>query len=150
MQLTIGHDRRITRCGDFLRRYKLDELPQLFNVLLGEMSLVGPRPEVPRHVAHYPEDVKAIVLSVPPGITDFASIEYKDEGMLLAQSADPELTYIREILPIKLEYRVKYVNERTLYIDCCLILKTLWIVWLRLTHRKVVSALNVLTGGSYR
>lgn len=125
-QITVGQDPRITRSGNFLRKYKLDELPQLINVLLGEMSLVGPRPEVPKYVEYYPSHIKNIILSVPPGITDFASIEYRDESTLLAQSVDPELIYIQEILPTKLEYYVKYVNERSLYLDFKLILKTFY------------------------
>ena len=82
-QITVGEDPRITCSGRFLRRYKLDELPQLLNIVLGEMSLVGPHPEVPRYVALYPADVREQVLSVPPGITDYASIEYKDENAIL-------------------------------------------------------------------
>ncbi|MDR1701642.1 MAG: sugar transferase [Sporomusaceae bacterium] len=128
-QITVGQDERITRCGKFLRKYKLDELPQLINVLLGEMSLVGPRPEVPKYVECYPVDTKNIVLSVPPGMTNFASLEYQeDEDELLAKSNDPELTYIQEILPVKLNYYVRYVNERSLYVDFCLILRTFYYI----------------------
>ena len=89
LQITVGNDSRITRSGAFLRRYKLDELPQLIDVVIGKMSLVGPRPEVPKYVAYYPSDVRDIVLSVKPGITDLASIEFKDENTLLGKSANP-------------------------------------------------------------
>ncbi len=124
-QITVGEDSRITGSGRFLRRYKLDELPQLFNVVLGEMSLVGPRPEVPRYVALYPEKVRESVLSVPPGITDYASIEYKDENAILGCAADPEKAYIEEVMPVKLAYYERYVAERSLLIDFKLIIKTL-------------------------
>lgn len=123
-QITIGADRRITRSGEFLRKYKLDELPQLLNVFKGEMSLVGPRPEVPRYVAEYPEAVKKIVLSVPPGITDYASIEYKDENRILGKAEEPEKAYIEEILPIKLQYYERYVRERSLWNDFLIIWQT--------------------------
>ena len=89
LQITVGQDPRITRAGSWLRRSKLDELPQLLNVLRGEMSMVGPRPEVPRYVALYPTDVREAVLSVRPGITDLASLAFRDESTLLAQSPDP-------------------------------------------------------------
>lgn len=124
-QITVGADPRITRSGNFLRKTKLDELPQLINVILGEMTLVGPRPEVPRYVALYPTDVRERVLSVPPGITDNASIEYKDESTILGQAADPDKAYIEEVMPIKLEYYQRYVAERSLWLDFTLILRTL-------------------------
>lgn len=123
-QLTVGNDVRITRAGYFLRRYKIDELPQLFNVLFGAMSLVGPRPEVPRYVKCYPTAVRKIVLSVPPGITDWASIKYKAENSILGNSSDPEKTYIEEILPIKLEFYLNYVNNRTMLMDLKIIFAT--------------------------
>jgi lipopolysaccharide/colanic/teichoic acid biosynthesis glycosyltransferase len=124
-QLTVEHDPRITRAGVLLRRYKLDELPQLLNVVLGDMSLVGPRPEVPRYVACYPAPLRRIVLSVEPGITDWASILYKDENAVLARSADPERAYIETILPAKLDYYVRYVRERSFWIDLQIIARTL-------------------------
>lgn len=124
-QLTVGDDPRITESGFFLRRYKLDELPQLINVILGDMSLVGPRPEVPKYVTCYPPEVREVVLSVRPGITDYASIEYRDENSLLAGAVDPEQVYIDEILPVKLDYYRKYVMERSLLLDFKLILLTL-------------------------
>ncbi len=125
IKLTIGRDTRITRCGYFLRKYKLDELPQLINVLKGDMSLVGPRPEVPEYVKFYPENLKKEVLSVPVGITDYASIEFHNENELLAGSKQPEIDYIEKILPIKLAYYQQYVKEQSLYLDIVIIFKTL-------------------------
>jgi len=111
--ITVGdRDPRVTRAGYYIRKYKLDELPQLWNVLKGDMSLVGPRPEVRRYVDLYtPEQRK--VLSVRPGITDYASIEYIDENRLLAQSADPDKTYIEEIMPAKIALNMRFINHRT-------------------------------------
>jgi lipopolysaccharide/colanic/teichoic acid biosynthesis glycosyltransferase len=123
--LTVGRDPRITRAGHFLRKYKLDELPQLFNVLNGTMSLVGPRPEVARYVACYPPRERELVLSVKPGVTDWASILYKDENAILGQALDPEQAYIDTILPTKLEYYVRYVHERSFWVDLRIILRTL-------------------------
>ena len=123
--LTVGRDPRITRAGHFLRKYKLDELPQLFNVLIGTMSLVGPRPEVPRYVACYPPRERELVLSVKPGVTDWASILYKDENAILGQALDPEQAYIDTILPTKLEYYVRYVRERSFWVDLRIIVRTL-------------------------
>lgn len=113
-QLTVSGDARITRLGGVLRKYKLDELPQLIDVLRGTMSLVGPRPEVPRYVEHYPEDHRERVLSVRPGITDFASVHYRDENDLLARAADPEREYLQVILPSKLQYALDYVDNASL------------------------------------
>jgi lipopolysaccharide/colanic/teichoic acid biosynthesis glycosyltransferase len=110
-QLTAATDARITRAGKWLRRTKLDELPQLIDVLRGTMSLVGPRPEVPRYVEHYPEQHRERVLSVRPGITDFASVHYRNEGDLLARAADPEREYLDVILPSKLRYAMHYVDN---------------------------------------
>ena len=123
--LTVGRDPRITRAGHFLRKYKLDELPQLFNVLRGTMSLVGPRPEVARYVACYPPRERELVLSVKPGVTDWASILYKDENAILGQALDPEQAYIDTILPTKLEYYVRYVRERSFWVDLRIIVRTL-------------------------
>ena len=123
--LTVGRDPRITRAGHFLRKYKFDELPQLFNVLHGTMSLVGPRPEVPRYVACYPPRERELVLSVKPGVTDWASILYKDENAILGQALDPEQAYIDTILPTKLEYYVRYVRERSFWVDLRIIVRTL-------------------------
>lgn len=126
LQLTTSDDKRITRSGRFLRKTKLDELPQLINVFIGEMSLVGPRPEVPKYVRYYPEEVRKIVLSVPPGITDRASLEFKNENEILNLSKNPEKTYIDEILPVKLKYYVGYVENRTLLGDIKIIIDTFW------------------------
>ena len=125
LQLTVGADCRITRAGHLLRRYKIDELPQLINVLQGTMSLVGPRPEVPRYMACYPPDARAIVLSVAPGITDWASILYCEESQILGQAPDPERAYIDTILPIKIGYYVRYVQERNFWTDMRIIFGTL-------------------------
>jgi lipopolysaccharide/colanic/teichoic acid biosynthesis glycosyltransferase len=116
-QITVGQDIRITRAGAWLRSSKLDELPQFLNVLRGDMSVVGPRPEGPRYVAQYPADMRQTVLSVPPGITDLASIAFRDESDLLAHSPDPERTYVEQILPAKLHYAQQYVRTRSLWLD---------------------------------
>lgn len=125
LQITVGADRRITRVGGFLRTSKLDELPQLLDVWLGDMSLVGPRPEVPRYVAHYPAELRDKVLSVRPGITDIASIEYRDESAVLARAADPEQAYIHEVLPHKLALAAQYVDRASIGLDVRLIWRTL-------------------------
>jgi lipopolysaccharide/colanic/teichoic acid biosynthesis glycosyltransferase len=124
-QLTVGQDPRITRAGRFLRRTKLDELPQLLNVLEGTMSLVGPRPEVPRYVDRYPPAVRQTVLSVAPGITDLAAIRFKDENDILGRAQDPERAYVETILPVKLEYYQRYVRERSFWLDLRIIFQTL-------------------------
>ena len=127
--ITVGTDPRITRAGQFLRRSKLDELPQLIDVLAGTMSLVGPRPEVPRYVALYPQHLRDKVLSVRPGITDPASIEYRDENALLARAADPERVYIEEVMPAKLRHSAHYVETMSLMTDLRLIGATLRSLW---------------------
>ena len=109
-----GRDPRITRSGYFIRKYKLDELPQLINVLVGDMSLVGPRPEVRKYVDLYTDEQQK-VLSVKPGITDYASIEYMDENEILGKSNDPEKTYIEEIMPEKIKYNMKYIQNKNLF-----------------------------------
>jgi lipopolysaccharide/colanic/teichoic acid biosynthesis glycosyltransferase len=124
-QLTAGQDPRVTRAGRFLRHYKLDELPQLLNVLEGTMSLVGPRPEVPRYVESYPPAVRNTVLSVRPGVTDLAAILYRDESAILGQAQDPERAYVDTILPVKLEYYQRYVRERSFWLDLGIIFRTL-------------------------
>jgi lipopolysaccharide/colanic/teichoic acid biosynthesis glycosyltransferase len=124
-QLTIGkRDPRITSIGFFLRKYKLDELPQLANVLLGDMSLVGPRPEVRKYVAFYSTE-QLSVLSVRPGITDPASIKFIKENELLAQSKNPEVTYINEIMPQKLSLNLAYIQKQSLATDIYIIFSTL-------------------------
>jgi lipopolysaccharide/colanic/teichoic acid biosynthesis glycosyltransferase len=130
-QLTVGADPRVTRTGQVLRRTKLDELPQLIDVLVGSMSLVGPRPEVPRYVAMYPAALRDKVLSVRPGITDPASIEYRDESALLARAADPERVYIEQIMPAKLRCAANYVDRMSLANDVRLIGATLRSLWAR-------------------
>jgi lipopolysaccharide/colanic/teichoic acid biosynthesis glycosyltransferase len=124
-QITVGADARITRSGRWLRHSKLDELAQLIDVLLGDMSLVGPRPEVPKYVALYPAALRDKVLSVRPGITDIASIEYRHESRLLAQSSDPEHTYVHEVLPAKLALQARYVEQAGVWTDLTLIARTL-------------------------
>jgi lipopolysaccharide/colanic/teichoic acid biosynthesis glycosyltransferase len=123
--ITIGADPRITRAGAFLRRTKLDELPQLIDVLLGHMSLVGPRPELPQYVAAYPAAIRAKVLSVRPGITDLASLQFRHESELLGAAADPEREYREVVLPAKLRLAVEYVEHATLAGDLRLIALTL-------------------------
>ncbi|MFB6259058.1 MAG: sugar transferase [Flavobacteriales bacterium] len=123
-RLTIGADPRITRIGAFLRKYKLDEFPQLINVLKGDMSLVGPRPEVPEYVAYYDEEQQK-VLTVRPGLTDEASLAYLREGELLRQADDPDRVYLEEILPEKLKLNLRYVRERSMKKDLSLIWRTL-------------------------
>lgn len=115
-QSTADDDPRITKVGKFIRKYKLDELPQIINVLKGEMSFVGPRPEVQHYVDMFTEEEKAI-LSVRPGITDWASLWNLDEGAILAGSLDPEKTYMEEIRPTKIRLQVKYVKERSFLVD---------------------------------
>ena len=126
LPLTVGDDPRITRVGAFLRRTRIDELPQFIDVLLGRMSLVGPRPEVPRYVAHYPPALRERVLAVRPGITDPASLAYLDEASLLAQAADPEREYIEVILPAKLQHALAYAERANLGTDIGVLLRTAW------------------------
>jgi lipopolysaccharide/colanic/teichoic acid biosynthesis glycosyltransferase len=123
--LTVGgRDPRITKVGYYLRKYKLDELPQLLNVFFGSMSLVGPRPEVRKYVDLYTEEQKK-VLTVKPGITDYASLEYFSENELLGKSDNPEQTYINEIMPAKLALNMRYINEAGIATDLKIILETL-------------------------
>jgi lipopolysaccharide/colanic/teichoic acid biosynthesis glycosyltransferase len=121
---TADDDPRITRIGKKLRSLKLDELPQLFNVLKGEMSLVGPRPEVPQEVARYTEEEREL-LSVRPGITDWASVRFRDEGVILKGSADPHATYLRVIRPEKMRLGLEYVRDRSLETDVRILAATL-------------------------
>ncbi len=123
--LTVGNkDSRITKIGYYLRKYKLDELPQLINVFLGSMSLVGPRPEVKKYVDLYSAEQK-MVLSVKPGITDFASLKYSNENEILAQFDDAEKAYIERIMPDKLQLNLKYINEKNMFVDIKIIVLTL-------------------------
>jgi len=122
--LTIGSkDSRVTRVGLILRKYKLDELPQLINILIGDMSIVGPRPEVRKYVNLYNNE-QMRVLTVKPGLTDFSSIEYFNESDLLAQSSEPETHYINEIMPAKLKLSLKYIEKKSFLTDLKIILKT--------------------------
>jgi lipopolysaccharide/colanic/teichoic acid biosynthesis glycosyltransferase len=122
--ITFGNDPRITLPGGFLRRSKLDELPQLLNVLKGEMSLVGPRPEVPKYVEMFREDYN-VILQVRPGITDLASIRYRDEAALLGKAADPESEYVHRVLPEKIRLAKEYVRRQSLRLDLSIIFATL-------------------------
>ena len=123
--LTIGeNESRITKIGYWLRKYKIDELPQLFNVLTGDMSLVGPRPEVRKYVEMYSPEQKK-VLALKPGITDYASLEYSNESSMLAKSSNPELLYINEIIPAKIKLNLKYIEDQGLLTDLKIILKTI-------------------------
>lgn len=122
--ITAGGDPRITRIGRILRKTKLDELPQLWNVLKGEMSLVGPRPEVEKYVQLWDPALREIVLSVRPGITGLTQIRYRHEESLLAQQADPEKYYRETLLPLKLQSDVEYVQKRSLLFDLYLLMRT--------------------------
>ena len=122
--ITCGGDPRITRIGRLLRRYKLDETPQLLNVLRGEMSLVGPRPEVPRYVALY-DSAQRAVLAVRPGITGAAALAYRNEEALLAQASDPEGFYVETLMPRKLQLELDYLHSRSPLGDLTLVAKTL-------------------------
>ncbi len=123
LPLTVGADPRITRVGAFLRRSKIDELPQLLNILKGDMTLVGPRPEVPRYVEAFHRDYEEI-LTVRPGLTDLASLKYRDESALLARSSDPEEEYLKRVLPDKIRLGKEYLRRSSLIYDLNLIAKT--------------------------
>ncbi|EQB98514.1 sugar transferase [Photorhabdus temperata] len=125
-QLTVGHDLRITNSGKFIRKYKLDELAQLIDVVRGKMSLVGPRPEVPQFMDKYPDDVRNKILSIKPGITDLASIEMIDENQILAKYADPHQAYIDIVMPIKAKYYLEYVDNKSFFSDLKIIFKTIY------------------------
>jgi len=134
LSLTVGDDSRITRCGRILRRTKLDELPQLLDVLVGAMSLVGPRPEVPSYVAHWSEDDRRVILSVRPGITDLASIRFRRESEVLGQSSDPVKAYLNEIMPEKLRLYREYVENRSLAFDLQVLFHTALAVLFHTNH----------------
>jgi lipopolysaccharide/colanic/teichoic acid biosynthesis glycosyltransferase len=124
-QLTVGtNDRRITRVGGFIRKYKLDEFPQLINIIKGDMSIVGPRPEVRKYVDLYNEE-QLKVLSVRPGLTDYASLEYINENEILGKASDPEKVYIEEIMPAKLQLNLRYIQEQGLKTDLKIIFRTI-------------------------
>jgi lipopolysaccharide/colanic/teichoic acid biosynthesis glycosyltransferase len=139
--ITIGDDPRITRVGRFLRRTKLDELPQLFNVLKGDMSLVGPRPEAPCYVEMFRQDYETI-LQVRPGVTDLASIKYRQEAELLAQADDPEKEYVSRVLPEKMRLAKEYVESSSVWLDLRIIMRTLLTL-----SRDRVSASGAEAGG---
>lgn len=120
-----GHDPRITKMGYFIRKYKIDELPQLWNVFIGDMSLVGPRPEVERYTRLYTEEQKR-VLTVRPGITDWASIEYVDENVILGQAEDPDKAYIEQIMPDKMRYNMKWIENQGVVEYFKIIFSTFW------------------------
>lgn len=124
LPVTAGDDPRVTRCGRWLRATKLDELPQLIDIIQGNMSLVGPRPEVPYYASLWPEDAQPIILSVRPGLTDPATVQLRHESSLLARADDPELTYIEDLLPMKARAYVAYVSSRSFVGDFRVILAT--------------------------
>ncbi|MCW7762031.1 sugar transferase [Photorhabdus luminescens] len=130
-QLTIGHDLRITNSGKFIRKYKIDELAQLIDVVRGKMSLVGPRPEVPQFMEKYPDDIRNKILSIKPGITDLASIEMIDENQILSQYNDPHQAYIDIIMPIKAKYYLEYIDKKSFFYDLKIIFKTIYKVVFR-------------------
>ena len=132
LPLTVGDDPRITRAGRFLRRTRLDELPQFIDVLQGAMSLVGPRPEVPRYVALYPPALRDRALAVRPGLTDPASLDFIDEAVLLAAAADPEREYVERILPAKLKRAAEYAESASLATDIAVLARTAWALLRRL------------------
>ncbi|MEH7437947.1 sugar transferase [Neobacillus drentensis] len=124
-QITVGRDSRITRVGHLLRKSKLDELPQLINVFIGDMSLVGPRPEVPKYTQYY-NKVQKRIFEIRPGITDYASIKYRDENEILALSSEPEKTYIEEIMVDKLNLNLEYLEKKSLLTDIKIIFSTIY------------------------
>ncbi|MEW6707253.1 MAG: sugar transferase [Pseudomonadota bacterium] len=124
-QITVGQDARITRVGRWIRDRRFDELPQLINVLKGDMSIVGPRPEVPRYVAMYAPEVREKVLSVRPGITDPSSLAFRNEAEMLAQAKDPEREYVEVIMPRKLQHAMAYAERASVWTDLVLIGRTL-------------------------
>ncbi|HEX7690368.1 MAG TPA: sugar transferase [Burkholderiaceae bacterium] len=130
-QITVGADARITRVGRILRDNRLDELPQFLDVLAGDMSLVGPRPEVPRYVAVWPPALRERVLAVRPGITDPASLEFRDEASLLAAAADPEREYVEVILPRKLARAADYADHASLWTDLAVIGRSVGVLFSR-------------------
>jgi lipopolysaccharide/colanic/teichoic acid biosynthesis glycosyltransferase len=131
LKITVGADPRITRTGHMLRKYKLDEFPQLIDVLIGKMSIVGPRPEVPVYVEKYPADLRKKIFTMKPGITDWASVKFKNENEILSRSNDPEKAYIEEVLPIKLSYYENYFNKASLKTDLEIIFLTVFEIFFK-------------------
>ncbi|MDD7398027.1 MAG: sugar transferase [Firmicutes bacterium] len=127
LQISTSGDSRITKVGKFLRKTKIDELPQLFNVFVGQMSFVGPRPEVPKYVAMYNEEQRNVLL-VKPGITDEASIVFRDENTILENAEDTEAAYVNEIMPVKLNLNLKYIRKMGLFYNIKIIFKTVFAV----------------------
>jgi lipopolysaccharide/colanic/teichoic acid biosynthesis glycosyltransferase len=138
---TADDDVRISRVGRFLRKHKLDELPQLLNVLDGSMSLVGPRPELKKYVDLFNEN-ESTILTVRPGITDWASLWNSDEGAVLAGSVDPEQTYLDKIRPEKIRLQLKYVRQQSFWVDIQILFTTFWLVTRRLLGARVWSSLS--------
>lgn len=130
LKITVGHDPRVTPLGTVLRQYKLDELPQILNIVKGEMSFVGPRPEVPRYVALYTKEQRQ-VLTIRPGVTDLASIRFRNEAEMLGEAEDPEETYLKKILPQKLKINLEYVEKASLAYDIKLIAMTVKAVFFK-------------------
>ena len=128
LSITVGQDPRITRAGRWLRRTRVDEIPQLINVLLGQMSLVGPRPEVPAYLVHYPPEVREVVLSVRPGITDPAALAFRHEARELSLVDDPQRHYIEHVLPAKLRFQADYIGKATLLSDLRVLVATLGVL----------------------
>ena len=137
---TPNDDPRLTRIGKFLRRYKLDELPQLLNILQGDMSLVGPRPEVPLYVALLSPAERKVILSVRPGITDWASLWNSDEGAVLARSPDPENAFLEKIRPEKVRLQLEYVRRHSFLVDLGILFQTLGVVVFRVKLRGLEAA----------
>ena len=125
LKITVGKDPRITKIGSIIRKYKLDELPQLINIIKGEMSVVGPRPETPNYVELYSEEQKK-VLKVKPGLTDYASLYYIDESRILSERDNPEKAYVEEVMPAKLMLNQKYIQDASFWIDMKIIFKTIF------------------------
>ncbi len=127
--ITVGQrDPRVTRAGYFLRKYKVDELPQLINVLKGEMSLVGPRPELEKFVKLYDHEQRNVI-RVKPGISDYASIQFRNENQLLEGKSDPVDFYIREIMPVKLRLNLEYIRDQSFLVDLKIIFKTIFLIF---------------------
>lgn len=143
--ITVGQDARITRAGRHLRKWKLDELPQLWNVLIGDMSLIGPRPEVPRYVQLYDETQRK-VLTIRPGITDFASIKYAEENDLLARQTNAEAYYIQQVMPDKLQMNLEYVERASFKLDVQILFETLWTLLFSREHQVYGSKFSLPFG----
>lgn len=123
-QVTTGDDPRITKCGKWLRKYRIDELPQIFNIIRGELSFVGPRPEVQKYVLQYTDEMLATLL-IPAGVTSLASIVYKDESKMLENANNPDEVYVKEVLPQKMKYNIEYIEKMSIAYDIKIILKTI-------------------------